>query len=224
MISGMVTVNGITVTNPGAKADPGRDRITVNNNPLPPPQPYRYILLNKPPGVLSTASDPFGRKHVIGLIAENHVRLYPVGRLDKDTTGALLLTNDGSLAYRLTHPRFKAEKIYQAHVKGRPKKYDLDRLIKGITLDEGPARCDRVCIKKKGISKTVVELVLHEGKKRQIRRMLEKIGYPVVKLHRIAIGGIRLAKLAQGEWRDLTDTEVGKLREECWFKKNSTMG
>lgn len=214
--SGKIAVNGEPVTSPGAKADPDTDYITIGGDPLPPPEPHRYILLHKPGGVVSTASDPFGRRHVVGLVTDTRLRLYPVGRLDKDTTGALLLTNDGNLAFCLTHPRYKVEKLYQATVEGRPTRAELDRLITGMELKEGLARCDRVHVKKKQASRTVLDLVLHEGKKRQIRRMLEKLGYPVVKLHRAAIGGITVNGLSPGAWRELTDTEVGKLRTKCW--------
>ncbi len=221
IVEGKVAVNGVTVLRPGTKADPSKDIITVNGTALKPPEPLRYVLLHKPMGTLCTASDPFGREHVVDMVSDVGVRLYPVGRLDRDTTGALILTNDGELAYRLTHPKYKVDKVYRAEVKGRPGRQDVKKLTTGIRLEEGVGRVDEIKILTRSRFCTILELVLHEGRKRQIRRMLEITGFPVVKLHRSAVGEIHLGELPVGKWRFLTEGEVRKLREECWKNKNS---
>jgi len=170
-------------------------------------QELGYVLLHKPAGVVTTASDPQGRPTVVSLVGHES-RVVPVGRLDVDTTGALLLTNDGPLAHRLAHPRYGVEKVYVAHVEGAPTDEDLRRLTEGVQLDDGrthPARARR-------LGRTRVELVLHEGRKRQVRRMCEAIGHPVRSLHRPVYAGLELGVLEPGQWRELTPTEVASLR------------
>jgi 23S rRNA pseudouridine2605 synthase len=171
------------------------------------PQRLAYVLLHKPAGVVTTARDPHGRPTVVDLV-EHPFRVVPVGRLDADTTGALLLTNDGPLAHRLAHPRYEVEKVYVADVEGVPSDDDRRQLAEGVELDDGrtaPARVRR-------LGRTRIELVLHEGRKRQVRRMCEAIGHPVRALHRPAYAGLELGGLAPGEWRELTDAEVAALR------------
>ncbi|HEU0337478.1 MAG TPA: pseudouridine synthase [Gaiellaceae bacterium] len=170
-------------------------------------QELAHVLLHKPRGVVTTARDPQGRPTVVGLVG-HPLRIVPVGRLDVATTGALLLTNDGPLAHRLAHPRYGVEKTYVADVEGRPSDAALDALAAGVELEDGrtaPARIRRL-----GHSR--VELVLHEGRNRQVRRMLEAVGHPVRRLHRSAYAGLTLAGLAPGGWRELTDAEVAALR------------
>jgi pseudouridine synthase len=171
------------------------------------PQRLAYVLLHKPAGVVTTARDPHGRPTVVDLV-EHAVRVVPVGRLDADTTGALLLTNDGPLAHRLAHPRYGVEKTYVAEVEGEPSDEALRQLATGIALEDGvtaPARVRR-------IGPAQVELVLHEGRKRQVRRMCEAVGHPVQALHRPLYAGLGLGDLEPGEWRELTEAEVEALR------------
>jgi 23S rRNA pseudouridine2605 synthase len=178
------------------------------------PQALAYVLLNKPAGVVTTASDPHGRPTVVELVGHG-TRVVPVGRLDVDTTGALLLTNDGALAHRLAHPRYGVEKVYVADVEGRPDAVALDRLAQGIELEEGrtaPARARR-----RGASR--VELALHEGRKHQVKRMLEAVGHPVRQLHRSRYAGMSADDLEPGAWRELGDAEVAALRRLAGLDK-----
>jgi 23S rRNA pseudouridine2605 synthase len=165
------------------------------------------VLLHKPAGVVTTARDPQGRATVVGLVGHEH-RVVPVGRLDADTTGALLLTNDGPLAHRLMHPRYEVNKVYEAEVEGEPSDDALAQLAKGVELEDGitsPAKVDRL-----GPSR--IELTIHEGRKHQVKRMLEAVGHPVSHLHRSHYAGLTLDGLAPGEWRELTPDEVNCLR------------
>jgi 23S rRNA pseudouridine2605 synthase len=170
-------------------------------------QRLRHVLLNKPRGTITTARDPQGRPTVVELVGGD-VRVVPVGRLDRDTTGVLLLTNDGRLAHRLAHPRYEVEKVYAADVEGEPDNGDLRALAEGVELEDGttaPARVRRL-----GPSR--LELVLHEGRNRQVRRMLEAVGHPVVKLRRARYAGLGTGRLRPGEYRELTRAEVASLR------------
>jgi len=172
------------------------------------PQPLAYVLLHKPAGVVTTASDPHGRPTVVGLV-EHEARVVPVGRLDADTTGVLVLTNDGELAHRLAHPRYEVEKVYEAEVEGEPSDEALAALEQGLDLDDvatAPARARRL-----GPSR--LELSIHEGRKHQVKRMLEAVGHPVRRLHRRRYAGLTTEGLEPGEWRELGDDEVASLRE-----------
>src|SRR5215204_7297521 len=171
-------------------------------------QRLAYVLLHKPPGVVTTASDPQGRPTVVGLV-EHDARVVPVGRLDVDTTGALLLTNDGPLAHRLAHPRYGVEKVYEVETWKEPNDEALRALAEGVELEDGvtaPARVRR-------LGPARFELVLHEGRNRQVRRMCEAVGYRVRRLHRSVYAGLGVETLHPGEWRELTVDEVGGLRE-----------
>ena len=170
-------------------------------------QALRHLLLNKPRGTITTARDPEGRPTVVDLVGGD-VRVVPVGRLDRDTTGVLLLTNDGPLAHRLAHPRYGVEKTYVAEVQGEPGGDVLQRLAEGIDLDDGPTAPARVTL----LTPSRLELVLHEGRNRQVRRMLEAVGHPVVKLRRSRYAGLGPGRLRPGDWRDLTRDEVSRLR------------
>ena len=170
-------------------------------------QPLAHVLLHKPPGVVTTARDPQGRPTVVGLVG-HEARVVPVGRLDVDTTGALLLTNDGQLAHRLAHPRYGVEKTYVADVEGAPDDAALRALAEGVELEDGRTASARV----RRLGRSRVELVLHEGRNRQVRRMLEAVGHPVRRLHRSAYAGLTTTGLAPGEWRELTPEEVSSLR------------
>jgi 23S rRNA pseudouridine2605 synthase len=171
------------------------------------PEPLTYVLLHKPAGVVTTAHDPHGRPTVVDLV-EHGRRVVPVGRLDADTTGALLLTNDGPLAHTLMHPRYEVDKVYEAEVEGEITDEALAALAAGVELEEGrtaPAEAVR-------LNASLVGLTIHEGKKHQVKRMLAAVGHPVVRLHRSAYAGLTLAGLAPGEWRELTPEEVAALR------------
>jgi 23S rRNA pseudouridine2605 synthase len=203
--AGRVTVNG----EPGElnTVVGARDRVAVDGAEVK-RQRLRYVLLHKPADVLTTARDPRGRPTVVELVP-GEPRVVPVGRLDADTTGALLLTNDGPLAHRLAHPRYGVEKTYVAEVEGDPDEAALRRLREGVELEDGrtaPARARR-------LGPGRVELVLHEGRKHQVKRMLAAVGHPVKRLHRSAYAGLTLQGLDSGAWRELEPSEVLKLRE-----------
>jgi 23S rRNA pseudouridine2605 synthase len=202
--AGRVTVNGA----PGQLntfVEPA-DEVEVDGAAIA-PQRLAYVLLHKPAGVVTTARDPRGRPTVVQLVAHES-RVVPVGRLDADTTGALVLTNDGPLAHRLAHPRYGVEKVYEVEVDGEPTEERLARLREGVELDDGltaPARARRL-----GANR--LELVLHEGRKHQVKRMCDAVGLPVLRLHRAAYDGLELGELAPGAWRELTGEEVERLR------------
>jgi 23S rRNA pseudouridine2605 synthase len=185
-----------------------RDVVEVDGRRIA-PQELACVLLHKPAGVVTTARDPQGRATVVDLI-DHPARLVPVGRLDADTTGTLLLTNDGELAHRLAHPRYEVDKVYEAELEGEPDEEALRQLSKGVELEDGrtaPARVRRL-----GPSR--IELTVHEGRKHQVKRMCEAVGHPVRRLHRSRYAGLDLAGLAPGEWRELTDVELNKLQSE----------
>ena len=175
------------------------------------PQALAYVLLHKPSGVVTTARDPQGRPTVVDLVP-SEPRVVPVGRLDADTTGALLLTNDGELAHRLAHPRYGVPKVYEAHVEGAPSHGALDALRGGIELDDGLTAPADVRVLSASRRRSRVELTLHEGRNRQVRRMLEAVGHPVRRLHRSRYAVLDLEGLQEGQWRTLTRGEVESLR------------
>lgn len=182
------------------------DRVEVDGDPVA-PEPLAYVLLHKPAGVVTTARDPQGRPTVVDLV-DHPSRVVPVGRLDADTTGALLLTNDGALAHRLAHPRYEVDKVYEAEVEGEPSDDALRRLAEGVELEDGrtaPAHVRR-------LAPSRLELVLHEGRKHQVKRMCEAVGHPVRRLHRPRYAGLTVGGLAPGEWRELTAEEITRLR------------
>jgi 23S rRNA pseudouridine2605 synthase len=201
--AGRVTVNGETVGL--ATFVEGEDRVEVDGVEVA-LEPLTYVLLNKPAGVVTTARDPHGRPTVVGLVGHER-RVVPVGRLDADTTGVLLLTNDGPLAHRLMHPRYKVDKVYEVEVEGEPTDDELRRLAEGVELDDGttaPARVRRR-------SPSRLELTLHEGRKHQVKRMLAAVGHPVTRLHRSSYAGLTTDGLAPGDWRELSAEEVERL-------------
>ena len=171
------------------------------------PQPLAYVLLHKPAGVVTTASDPHGRPTVVELVGHES-RVVPVGRLDADTTGALLLTNDGELAHRLAHPRYQVDKVYEAEVEGEPSNSTLAALAAGVELEDGPTAPAEV----RRLALSLVELTIHEGRKHQVKRMLEAVGHPVRRLHRSRYAGLALGDLEPRRWRELTPQEVESLR------------
>ena len=175
-------------------------------------QPLVYVLLNKPVCVVTTASDPEGRPTVVDLV-DHDVRVVPVGRLDVDTSGAILLTNDGQLAHRLAHPRYGVPKVYDVDIEGSPSPVELEALRKGVELEDGKTAPAGVRIIRRGSRFSRLELTLHEGRNRQVRRMCEAVGHPVQSLHRRRYAGLRLVGLGPGQWRELTPEEVAGLRE-----------
>jgi 23S rRNA pseudouridine2605 synthase len=184
----------------------GRDRVELDGRRVE-PEPLAYVLLHKPAGVVTTARDPQGRPTVVGLV-EHERRVVPVGRLDADTTGALLLTNDGPLAHRLMHPRYEVDKVYEVDVEGEPSEEALEMLAKGVELDDGPTAPARV----RRIGPSRVELTIHEGRKHQVKRMCEAVGHPVRRLHRSSYAGLTVDGLAPGAWRELRAGEIDRLR------------
>jgi len=209
---GRVKVNGISVREQGIKIIPGQDRVEVDNVPIEPASKKVYYLLFKPRGYLTTVRDPFGRPTVMDLFPPEMKRgLFPVGRLDMDTEGLLLLTNDGELAFRLTHPRFQIQKKYLATVKGFPSEEELRKLQKGILLEEGLTSPARVKVISAGKRKSLLLIAIHEGKKRQVKRMCQAIGHPVVHLKRVSYAFLTLEGLAPCDYRPLTREEVRKL-------------
>jgi len=183
-----------------------RDRVEVDGRPVA-LQRLAYLLLHKPAGVVTTARDPQRRPTVVGLVPDSP-RVVPVGRLDADTTGALLLTNDGPLAHRLAHPRYGVEKVYEVEVEGAPDDAALARLRDGIELEDGPTAPARV----RRLARNRLELAIHEGRNRQVRRMLDAVGHPVRRLHRRAYAGLTVEGLEPGAWRELEPFEVDRLR------------
>ncbi len=207
---GRVMVNGAVVTELGTKADAGSDEIRVDGRRVKPQERRRYILLNKPRGYVTTRSDPQGRKTVLDLLKGVHEYIYPVGRLDYDSEGLLILTNDGDLAAHLAHPRHEVERVYEAKVRGVPDAHVIDRLEKGVTIEgrrTAPARVDIKTV----APNSVVHIAIHEGRNRQVRQMFDAVGHPVMRLKRIRIGPIEDPHLTPGHWRDLTPGEIARL-------------
>jgi 23S rRNA pseudouridine2605 synthase len=220
---GRVSVNGKVVTELGTKADPSRDEIKVDGRRIRIEQRRVYILLNKPRGHVTTRSDPQGRPTVMDLVKRVKEYVYPVGRLDYDSEGLLLLTNDGELAARLTHPRHEVERVYEVRVKGVPDAHELDRLSKGILIEGRRTSHARVNIahvrETPGGPQAVIEIAIHEGRQRQVRKMFDAVGHPVVRLRRVAIGPISDDALATGHYRELTRDELARLQRAAGLKE-----
>ena len=229
ILAGRVRVNGQVIQELGVKVDLNQDQIWVDGQAIgsprhSPEQPSQTtVLLHKPQGVLSTCMDPQGRPTVLDLLPKSwqQRRLYPVGRLDKETTGALLLTNDGDLALHLTHPRYRHPKTYRVRVKGIPSAATLQQWREGVDLGEGRTQPAQVCfdpLSPRGPSQqgrsSILRIVLTEGRKRQIRRVAQLLGHPVLSLHRQAIGSIQLGDLESGQFRLLTQSELSSLKRE----------
>ncbi|MGB3955239.1 MAG: pseudouridine synthase [Brooklawnia sp.] len=208
--AGRVEVNGKVVTEQGVRVDPERDTIRVDGSRIPPPRRHLYLVLNKPRGVVSTMDDPQGRP-TLEQYVPRHQRLFHVGRLDTDTEGLLILTNDGDFANKLAHPSHEVPKTYLAEVEGLLDNKTLRRLEKGLMLDDGPIKPDRVKLVTRAESRSMVQITLHEGRNRIVRRIFDNIGHPVRRLSRISIGPVRLGSLPVGETRELTREELGAL-------------
>jgi len=214
MLEGRVTVNGATITELGTKADPSRDDIRVDGRRVKVVEHHRYLLLNKPRGYVTTRSDPQRRPTVIDLLRGVRDYVYPVGRLDFDSEGLLLLTNDGDLAATLTHPRHGVARVYEARVLGIPDAHDLERLARGVVIDGRRTEASdvRLLPHKRDANEATLLVTIREGRNRQVRNMCDAIGHPVTRLTRVAIGPLRDGKLKPGQWRELTNDEVERLR------------
>lgn len=207
---GRVSVDGVIVVELGTRVNPSTARVEVDGERIGVRPGHEYVLLNKPEGAITTASDPQGRKTVLDLVRSKR-RLFPVGRLDADTTGVLLLTDDGELAHRMAHPRYMIERIYVAKVVGKMTPAAVNRLADGVRLDDGPAKAKRVRVRAEARRSTQIEITMTEGRKHEVRRMLEFVGHPVTELVRVGFGPLRLGGLVVGQSRLLTPTEVGEL-------------
>lgn len=212
IVAGRVTVNGRVVRELGTKVDPARDHVKVDGRHLKPVPPQTFLVLNKPKGYVSSLSDPEGRPTITNLLHGVTLRVFPVGRLDFDSEGLLLLTNDGQMAQALLHPRYHVPKTYLIKVKGMLSDEKIASLERGVELEDGrtaPAQVKKV---RKAVENSWVEITIHEGRKHQVKRMLEAVGHPVLKLTRIRFGPLSLGDLASGEYRYLTDREANTLR------------
>jgi len=209
--AGRVTVNG-AIAQIGQCVDPDADRIRVDRQPIEPDQKV-YIVLNKPEDVITTAKDTHGRKTVLDCVDGVKARVFPVGRLDRDVEGVLLLMNDGELAHRLLHPQFEVDKVYLAWVYGEMTAHTAMKMEQGVELEEGVTAPAKAVILNAGKETSLLRLTLHEGHKREVKRLCAAIGHPVRTLHRIAFGNIKAKGLRPGEWRYLSDSEVAGLHK-----------
>ncbi len=209
---GRVAVNGVVTRELATLADPERDVVTVDGRPLPRAETKHYLLLHKPAGYVTAVTDPRGRPVVSDLVKDIHARLYPVGRLDWDVEGALLMTNDGALTHRLLHPRYGLPRVYEAEVEGRVAPGALERWRRGVVLDDGPARPVEVELLHGGHEATHMRLTFSEGRKHEVKRYCAALGHRVRWLRRIAFGPVRLGDLPRGRYRRLTPREVSTLR------------
>lgn len=211
--SGRVAVNGRRLRAPGARFTWGQDRICVDGREIPGPTQRVYLMLNKPFGCLSALSDPAGRPLVVDLLKAVDQRVYPVGRLDFDTLGLLLLTNDGEWAHRMTHPRYRVPRTYKAELAGEISEEALDRLRTGIRLDDGSRCSAKVTLLQRAPKKSTLRMTITQGKSRQVRRMMDAVGYQVVHLTRISFGSLALGDLKVGEYRYLDPEEIASTKK-----------
>jgi 23S rRNA pseudouridine2605 synthase len=209
---GHVSVNGVVTRDLATLADPDVDIVALRGTPLPHAERKRYVLLHKPSGYVTTVSDPRGRPTVSDLVRAVDARLYPVGRLDWDVEGVLLMTNDGDLTHRLLHPRYGLPRVYEADVRGAVRPGDLPRWRRGVTLEDGPAAPTDVELVRAGGDATVLRLTFTEGRKHEVKRFCEALGHPVRRLRRVAFGPIALGELPRGAHRALTPRELAALR------------
>lgn len=212
ILAGKVKVNGEVVRELGVKVNPDRDKVMYNNETIKIQKKKMYILLNKPAGYISAAKDQFENPSILHLVKDIKVRLYPVGRLDKDTTGAIILTNDGDFSYKLTHPKHEISKTYIAEVEGVPTAEEMRTFEKGVYIDGKKTYPAKIRIMKETKKNSIVEIIIHEGRNRQVKKMCEEIGHKVITLHRQAIGRITIAGVKEGSFRYLTDKEVEMLK------------
>jgi len=209
--SGRVSVNGVVVTGLAERIDPAVDLVEVDGRAVSRDESFVYIMLNKPAGYITSMGDPFDRPTVSDLVPDDFAGLFPVGRLDKETTGALLFTNNGELGFRLLHPKYHVQKVYEVRVKYPVTDDQVRRLTEGIELDDGLTLPAKTVLLDEAKDKTLVHLTITEGRKRQVRRMFAAISNPVLLLHRVSFGPLSLGDLASGHWRHLTDAEIESL-------------
>ena len=215
IVNGRVEVNGRLVTELGTRVYPASDVIRVDGSRIPPQRHHVYLALNKPKGVVSTLDDPEGRPTLKNYLPRKSGRLFHVGRLDAETEGLIILTNDGDFAQKLSHPSFEIDKVYIVEVEGVMDNPALKRLSKGVSLEDGFVKADKVRLVSRSSNKTLVEITLHSGRNRVVRRLLEAVGFPVQRLARTRIGPIRLGNLASGQTRELTLAEIGMLYDRA---------
>lgn len=214
IVDGLVRVNGRIVQELGLKIDGSRDRVVADGRTVQAESEGPvFVLLYKPAGPVVSVKDPFGRPTVMDLLPKLAARVYPVGRLDAETDGVLLLTNDGETAHRLTHPRYGVPKVYEALVEGQAAEEDLDKVRRGLFLEGRRTAPARVRVLRRGSDWTLVGLEIHEGRKREIRKLLEAVGHRVTKLRRVAFAGLTLEGLKPGQWRLLKNREIDRLRK-----------
>lgn len=211
---GLVVVNGKTIVEQGVRVDPLTDVIRVDGARIPPPRRHLYLAFHKPRGVVSTMDDPQGRSTIADYLGKrSREGLFHVGRLDTPTEGLLLITNDGDFAQRMSHPSHEVSKTYVAEVEGVIENVTLRKLGRGVKLEDGPVRPDALKLIQRGGTRSIVQVVLHEGRNRIVRRMFESVGHPVRRLSRTAIGPVKLGQLPVGELRELNGTELGALMD-----------
>jgi 23S rRNA pseudouridine2605 synthase len=215
MLDGQVEVNGEVVTRLGTKVDPARDLIRVAGKRLPPISEKVYLAFNKPVGVTSTMSDPHATRTLEEFVADRPERLFNVGRLDVETTGLLFLTNDGEFAQRVAHPSFEVMKTYVAEVEGQLFPRVRKQLLEGVTLEDGPVEVHTARIVQAAETKSIIELTIHDGRNRIVRRLLSEVGHPVTRLTRTQIGPVKLGTLRPGQMRELTNDELGELLDSA---------
>jgi len=218
IVSGNVRVNGLPVTDLGRVVDESKDRVEVGGRIIALQKDLVYLLLHKPVGTLVTREDPHGRPTIYDLLPKVRTGLFPVGRLDFDSEGLLLLTNDGELAFRLTHPRFQVRKTYLVKVEGEVGDNKVSRLEKGIRLEDGKTAPARIRVLTAGSGSSLLRVEVHEGRKREVRRMFEAVGHRVTMLKRIAFAGLELSPLPSGRWRFLSAKEVKGLKDKVGLK------
>jgi 23S rRNA pseudouridine2605 synthase len=211
ILAGRVKVNGAVIQELGFKIDREKDEVSVDDNGIRPEEQKLYIALNKPVGYVSTVKDERGRKTLLDLVKVNE-RIYPIGRLDYDTSGLILMTNDGEIYNKVIHPRQVVNKKYIAEIKGVPTQNEIEKFRNGIDIGDYFTAPAEFNIKRKSSNSTLVEIIIHEGKNRQIRRMCEAINHPVITLQRISVGSIKLADLTIGKWRYLDGKEINYLK------------
>jgi 23S rRNA pseudouridine2605 synthase len=212
ILQGRVKLNGQPVTKPGIQVKEDKDIVEVDGKIISPETGSYYIMLNKPAGYLVSSRDPHHNKLVTLLLREYKGKVFPIGRLDRESSGLLLFTNDGELAFRLSHPRFAVEKTYEVVCQGTITDSTLETLRKGIVLEDGPTAPASVKLIHKTMTTSVIQMTIHEGRKRQVRRMFKKVGYPVKSLKRIAFGGLSLGNLEERKFIHIKKSEVKKLR------------
>ncbi len=218
---GRIEVDGRVVTTPGTKIS-GSEKIKADGKEIKLTKKKIYILLNKPVGYISTAKDQFSRKTVIDLIEPVKERVYPVGRLDYDTSGLIILTNDGDFANKMMHPRHQTEKVYQAEIIGRLNERDLNSVRSGMQIEDFTTAPSKIRIIDDSSTNSIVEITIHEGKNRQVRKMFASLGHPVLHLKRVAIGSVRIDGLGEGKWRYLSKKELAQLKNQAVKVKKNT--